>query len=308
MTTQQTMTPRAWAELALLSLIWGGVFLSVRVALDEIGPLTIVAHRVGWACLVLWSVVLAAGLSVPLTGRVLVGFLGMGLLNNALPFTLQAWGQLHIESGLTAILNAGTAIWGVLIASIFLADERLSLRKTLGVAIGFLGVVTAIGFANLASFDLRSLGQLAVVASTISYAFAGVWARRYLAGLNPLVQSAGMLTASTLTMVPLAWSVEGPITFALSGGTWAAIGYVTVIATAGAYILYYRVLGMAGAGNLMLCTLLIAPVAIILGALALGEALPLRALIGFAILALGLLILAGRVPLRFARKSSSPRA
>ncbi|MEL6690212.1 MAG: DMT family transporter, partial [Pseudomonadota bacterium] len=259
--------------------------------------LTVVAHRVGWACLLLWAIVFFRRLKVPLTGRVLIGFLGMGLLNNTVPFTLQAWGQLHIESGLTAILNAGTAVWGVLCASLFLADEKLTLPRVIGVTLGFLGVATAIGLSNLASLDLRSLGQLAVVASTISYAFAGVWARYMLVGLNPLVQAAGMLTASTLMMVPLAWGLEGPLTFTMSAQTWGALGYLTVVATAGAYIFYYRVLGMAGAGNLMLCTLLIAPIAIILGAIAFGEALPARAFWGFGILAVGLVILSGRLPL-----------
>ncbi|MEM1373770.1 MAG: DMT family transporter [Pseudomonadota bacterium] len=292
-----TMSTRAWAELTLLSLIWGGVFLAVRVALADIGPFTIVAHRVFWACLILWVVVLASGLRVPLTARAAIGFLGMGCLNNVLPFSLQAWGQLHIESGLAAILNAGTAIWGVLIAALFLADERLSLVKITGVTLGFIGVATAIGLGTLAEFDLRSLGQLALVASTISYAFAGVWARRYLTGMHPLVQAAGMLTASSLLAIPLAWIVEGPLTLAMPAETWAAIGYLTIFATAGAYLLYYRVLAMAGSGNLMLCTLLIAPIAIVLGAIFLGEALPFRALAGFGILALGLLILSGRLPL-----------
>ncbi|MEM1233250.1 MAG: DMT family transporter [Pseudomonadota bacterium] len=291
------MSARAWGELILLSLIWGAVFLTVRVTLEDIGPLTIVAHRVFWASLVLWAVVLTLGLRVPLTAGTLIGFLGMGCLNNAIPFTLQAWGQLHIESGLTAILNAGTAIWGVLIAALFLADERLSVAKITGATLGFFGVATAIGLGSLAQLDLRSLGQLAVVGSTISYAFAGVWARTMLSGLHPLVQAAGMLTASSVVTIPLAWVVEGPLTFAMPGETWMAITYLTLIATAGAYLLYYRVLAMAGSGNLMLCTLLIAPIAILLGAVFLGEALPFRALVGFGILALGLLILSGRLPL-----------
>ncbi|MEL6551223.1 MAG: DMT family transporter [Pseudomonadota bacterium] len=305
MATQMTMGPRAWGELLLLSLIWGGTFLSVRVALDTIGPLTVVAHRVGWACLLLWAVVAVLRLPLPLSARLLVSFLGMGLLNNAVPFTLQAWAQLHVESGLVAILNAGTAFWGVLVAALFLADERLSGRKLLGVTLGFFGVATAIGIGTLATLDLTSLGQIAVVASTLSYAMAGVWARWFLKGLHPLVQAAGMLTASTLVMVPLAWGVEGPLSLALGGETWAAIAYVTVIATAAAYLLYYRVLAMAGSGNLMICTLLIAPIAIVLGAVFLAETLAPRAFVGFAILAAGLLILAGKTP--FPARGSSLR-
>jgi drug/metabolite transporter (DMT)-like permease len=115
-----------------------------------------------------------------------------------------------------------------------------------------------------------------------------------LGGLKPQVAAAGMLTGASVMTIPAAWIVEGPISLDLMPQTWAAISYYAIVATAIAYMLYYRVLAMAGSGNLMLCTLLVAPVAIILGAVVLGEALPLRAYIGFALLALGLLILDGR--------------
>ena len=289
------MSSRAWIELSLLSLIWGASFLSIRVALDEIGPLTAVAHRIGWAMVALWLFVLFKRIPIPKAPRVWGAFLVMGLLNNMIPFSLMAWGQLHIETGLTSILNAATAIFGVIIASLFFADERLTPRRAFGVLLGFVGVSTAIGLEAFLSFDLRSLGQLAVIAGTISYALAGVWAKKTLSGMSPQVAAAGMLTGASLLSIPAAMIFEGPISFELSPVTWAAIGYYALIATAVAYLLYYRVLKMAGSGNLMLCTLLIAPVAIVLGAVILGEELPVRAYFGFVILALGLLILDGRL-------------
>jgi len=289
--TQKTLSTRAWAELALLSLIWGGSFLSIRIALDELPPLTTVVHRVFWASLILWAFVLIRRLPIPKDPKVWSSFLVMGLLNNVIPFSLMAWGQLHIETGLTSILNAATAVFGVIVAAFFFADERLTLRRTLGVSLGFLGVATAIGLSSLAQFDLRSLGQLAVLAGTISYAFASVWARKRLVGLPPQVAAAGMVTSSALVMLPLAYVIDGPFDLSLTPRTWIAIAYYAVIATAGAYLLYYRVLAMAGSGNAMLCTLLLAPVAIVLGALVLGEALLPQAYVGFALLAAGLLIL-----------------
>lgn len=303
---QKTITPRAWAELFVLAGIWGASFLSIRIALDEIGPLTAVAHRTGWAMLILWAYVAIRRLPVPKAPRIWGAFLIMGFLNNVIPFSLMAWGQLHIETGLTSILNAGTAIFGVLAAAVFLSDERLTARKGIGVTIGFLGVATAIGLEAFKNFDLRSLGQLAVIAGTISYALAGVWARKALSGLTPQVAAAGMVTGASVMTIPFAWIIEGPITFDLQPQTWAAISYYAVIATAVAYLLYYRVLAMAGSGNLMLVTLLVAPVAIILGAIVLGEELPPRAYLGFGILALGLLILDGR--LVKARKHRTRRA
>ncbi|MEM9786839.1 MAG: DMT family transporter [Pseudomonadota bacterium] len=294
-TAQKTISTRAWGELFVLGFIWGGSFLSIHIALQEIGPLTAVAHRTFWAMLILWAYVVLRRLTLPTDPRIWAAFLVMGLMNNVIPFSLMAWGQLHIETGLTSILNAATAIFGVIAAALFFADERLTLRKSIGVTLGFFGVATAIGLSALTQFDIRSLGQLAVIGGTISYALAGVWARKMLGGLTPQVAAAGMLTGATLIMLPAAWVVEGPIALSLTAQTWGAIAYYAIIATALAYLLYYRVLAMAGSGNLMLCTLLVAPVAIVLGAIVLGEALPIRAYIGFALLALGLIILDGRL-------------
>ncbi|MEO1557571.1 MAG: DMT family transporter, partial [Pseudomonadota bacterium] len=177
MTPQKTMTGRAWAEMILLAAIWGASFLAIRVALDEVAPLTSVAHRTGWAMLALWAVVAAMRLPLPRDARVWFGFLGMGLLNNVIPFGLMAWGQLHVETGLTSILNGATAIFGVLMAALFFADERITIRKALGVTLGFFGVAMAIGLDNFRSFDLQSLAQLAILGGTVSYALASVLTR-----------------------------------------------------------------------------------------------------------------------------------
>ena len=293
--TQQTISPRAWIDLLLLGLLWGGSFVAIRIALDEVGPLTSVLHRVGWAMLALWLVVWFRRLPLPRTLGVWGAFLVMGLLNNVIPFGLMSWGQLYIEAGLTSILNAATAIFGVIMAAIFFADERLTPRKVIGVTLGFLGVATAIGLENFRQFDLRSLGQIAVIGGALSYAFAAVWARKALSGQPPQVAAAGMLTGSTVIMLPLAWWFEGPLSLDLQGRTVLAIGYYSLFATAIAYLLYYRILAAAGSANLMLVTLLIPPVSILLGALILNEALPPAAYGGFALLAVGLLVLDGRL-------------
>lgn len=293
--TERSISSHAWLLMLALAGLWGASFLSIRIALDELPPLTTVAHRVGWATVALWAYVVARGMPLPRGRRVWIGFAGMGLLNNAIPFSLMAWGQLYIPTGLTSIFNASTAIFGVLIAALLLSDETLSRRKSVGVAIGFAGVVTAIGAQSLREFDITSLAQLAVLAGTVSYGFAGVWARRFLVGLAPQVAAAGMLTASTLIMVPLAWYVDGPFQTNLQPRTMIAIAYYAFFATSLAYLLYYRVLALAGSGNLMLVTLLVAPIAIVLGTLVLGETLAPNAYKGFALLALGLMIIDGRL-------------
>ncbi|MFC2967379.1 DMT family transporter [Acidimangrovimonas pyrenivorans] len=292
---QKTLSARAWAELLLLALIWGGSFLSIRLALDEVGVLTSVAFRVGGAAVVLWVYVLGRRLPLPRRPRVWAAFLVMGLLNNVIPFSLITWGELHIASGLASILNASTAIFGVLVAALVFADERLGPRRALGVLTGFAGVATAVGPSALTGLDLTSLGQLAVLGAASSYACAAAFARASFKGVAPQVAAAGMLTGSTLVLVPAALLRDGAPSLDYSAATWGALVYLAVLASAGAYLLYYRVLAMAGAGNLSLVTLLVSPVAILLGWLVLGETLPRHAFAGFGLLALGLAITDGRL-------------
>lgn len=296
-TSAPAMSGRAWIELVLLALLWGGSFFSIAIALREIGPFTAVLHRVGWAALLLWIIVLARGLPIPRDSRVWGAFLIMGCLNNVIPFSLMSWGQLYVESGLVSIFNAMTAPLGVLVAAFLLVDERLTAPRAAGVALAFAGACVIIGIDNLGALDLRALGQWAVIAGTLSYAFASTWGKLTLRGVDPMVAAAGMLTGSTLVMAPVAGIVEGAPDLALSAATWGAIAYFAIFATALAYLLYYRVLGMAGAGNLMLCTLLIPPVAILLGWAFLNEKLAPEAFAGFGLIALGLVVIDGRLVL-----------
>jgi drug/metabolite transporter (DMT)-like permease len=290
-----TVTNRAWAELLLLSAVWSTSFLATEIVLREIGPLTLVLWRVGGAALALWLVMAARAIAAPKGLKVWGALMVMGLLNNAIPFALISWGQESIESGLASILNASTALFGALVAAIILPDQRLTATRVTGVTVGLCGVVAAVGPGALSGLDPHSLGQIAVLGAAVAYAFASVWARLRLSGLHPVAAAAGMTACAAVWMAPMALMVEGVPSVALSAGGWGAVAWLALAGTAGAYMLYYRVLAMAGSGNLMLCTLLVAPVAIVLGAIVLGEALPLRAYAGFAILALGLVILDGRV-------------
>ena len=171
MTLQKSLSPRAWAELTALSLLWGASFFSIRIALNEVTFLWTVVHRVGWAALILWAVVRWNGILLPRNPLVWGAFLVMGLLNNVIPFSLMAWGQLHIETGLTSILNASTAVFGIVVVTLFFADEKLTANRAIGVGLGFLGVATAIGLDALRQFDLRSLAQVAVLGGAMSVSY-----------------------------------------------------------------------------------------------------------------------------------------
>lgn len=299
MISQTTMTARAWALLALLGLIWGGSFAATAVALTEVGFWSVVALRVTLAAAVLWGAVLALRLPLPRDPRQWANLFLLGLFGNALPFSLITWGQLSVPSGLAAILNASTAVFAVLLAALFFRDEALTVRKVAGVALGIAGVATAIGLSDLGSLDLSAMGQWALIAASLSYAVAGVLGRVALRGVAPQVAATGMLTGAALIMAPVALWQDGWPSTQHSGQVWLALAYSAVVATALAYLLYYRLLARAGAGNAALVTLLVAPVAIVVGAMLLRESLPPRAFGGFAILALGLLVLDGRLLTRF---------
>ncbi|MEI6096956.1 MAG: DMT family transporter [Alphaproteobacteria bacterium] len=303
---QRAISPRAWALMGLLALIWGGSFLSNKVALTELGVLTTVAFRVGGAALALWTYILLRGLSVPKGRPWLKTCLIMGVLNNIVPFSLIVWGQTHIPTGLAGILNAATTVFGVGLAAMAFPDERLTLRKTVGVALGLAGVVAAVGPAVLVHFDITSLGQLAILGAAFSYGVSGIYGRRALMGIRPEVGAAGMLTASACVMVPAALMFEGVPGLHYGPTTWAAVAYLALLSSALAYILFYSILQTAGAGNLSLVTLLVAPVAVVLGAVVYHEALPVTAYLGLVLLAMGMLVIDGKVLTIFRVKSARP--
>ncbi len=292
--TSQNITPRAWIDLVLLALAWGAIFLVIEFALQELTPLWAVFHRIAWAAGLLWIIVYARSGAMPFRARVWVAFIVMGALNNAIPFSLITWGQTEIESGLTSILNGATAFFGIMVAAAFLADEKITPARLLGVTIGMSGVAVIVGWRSLLEFDPRALGQIAILGAGVSYAFAGVWARTYMKGLTPMQSATGMLTGSTMLMLPIAWAVEGAPDVSLSLTSIAAIVYMSVFGTVIAYILYYRILAAAGSGNLMLVTIMMPPISILLGWAVLGERLAPSAFVGCGLIALGLIILDGR--------------
>ncbi|SIS69312.1 DMT family transporter [Neptunomonas antarctica] len=291
-----SMNARVWAMLITLSVLWGGSFFFVGVAVTDLPPLTIVTLRVGIAAIALWSIALVIGLRPPKSMGVWTAFLGMGLLNNVIPFVLIVWGQTQIASGLASILNAATPIFTVVVAGLLLPDERATPLKLAGVAVGFIGVVMMIGLPA-SSGGSSLVAQLAIIAAAMSYAFAGVYGRRFKAmAINPIITAAGQVTASALVLAPIALMVDGPLDIAgPSVGTWAAIFGLAILSTAIAYVLYFKILASAGVTNLLLVTLLVPISAILLGALFFNESLEIVHFVGMALIALGLSAIDGRI-------------
>jgi drug/metabolite transporter (DMT)-like permease len=296
-TIERTMAAREWGLLLALSVLWGGSFFFVGVAVRDLPTFTIVALRVGLAALVLLLVVRISNLAMPAEARAWRAFFAMGLLNNAVPFCLIVWAQAHIASGLASILNATTPIFTVAAAHLLTTDEKLTVPRLAGAATGFAGVVLMIGPDALRGIGNDVLAQLACLAAALSYAFAGVYGRRFRGmGVAPLQTAAGQLTASSLLLIPVALLADRPWTLPMPGAaTWSAMAGLAIVSTAIGYILFFRILARSGATNVLLVTLLVPVSAILLGALALGERLDLRHFIGMALIGLGLAAIDGRL-------------
>jgi drug/metabolite transporter (DMT)-like permease len=293
----QRMNGSEWLALVLLSVLWGGSFFFAGVLIRTLPPLTIVLLRVGLAAVILNALVRALGMRMPAGGRAWRAFFAMGLLNNAVPFCLVVWGQSHIASGLAAILNATTPISTVIVAHLLTPDEKMSGNRLLGVVLGFLGVVILIGPDSLQGIGASVLAQVAVLAAAVSYAFAGVYGRRFKPmGIEPVLTATGQVTAAALLLFPIAMAVDHPWTLAMPAlPVWAAIAGSAVFSTALGYVLYFRILATAGATNLLLVTLLIPVSAIVMGTFGLGEQLEPRRFAGLAVIGMGLASIDGRI-------------
>jgi drug/metabolite transporter (DMT)-like permease len=290
-----TMNSRDWSTLVLLSILWGGSFFFLEVALRDLPPITIMLLRVGLGALPLLAFLHIRGEPLPSDARVWGMFVVLGLLNNALPFVLYAYAQLSIESGLASILNATTPLWGVLVAHLFTRDERATTGKIAGVLLGFGGVAVMIGAG--AGLGGEALAIAMCLGATLSYAFAAVYARRFRPlGIPPLTVATGQLIGATLILLPFSLALERPWTLAMPGApTWWSIAGFALICTSFAYWLYFRLLESAGATNALLVTFLIPVTAILLGALVLGEALEVRHYAGMTLIAAGLAAIDGRL-------------
>ena len=308
MAIQKQMDASEWGMLVALSLLWGGSFFFIGIAVKELPPVTIVTLRVSLAATALLIVCRIMGLHLPRQWAVWRAFFGMGLLNNIIPFCLIVWGQTHIASGLASILNATTPLFTVIVAHFLTADEKMTGNKLAGVLIGFAGVATMIGPAAFGGAISGLWGQIAILGAAISYSFAGIFGRRFKAmGVPPLMTATGQISSSTLMLIPAALLIDKPWTLAMpSLGTWGALIGIALLSTALAYLIFFRILATAGATNLALVTFLIPVSAILLGSLILGEQLEIKHFAGMAMIATGLAAIDGRLPAKlrdFLRKA-----
>jgi drug/metabolite transporter (DMT)-like permease len=266
----------------------------IKVGGAEIQPFFLVEMRLGLAALVMLAVV--AGQRGAFAGLISHWrpLLVMGILNCALPYTLLTWGETYISSGLAAILNACAPLWSALLGFVWVWAERLPPSRLVGVLVGFGGVVLVVS-ANLSGGEegiMQFVAIGAVMMMALSYAVAGTYGRKALKGVQPIIPAAGQLITGALVLMPLA-AFQVPQVVP----SWQALGAVTTLAIAGtalASLLFYWLLARVGTTKTLLVTYLLPVFALIWGALFLREEVTLPAVIGLALVLLGITITSGR--------------
>jgi len=303
-TVNRVMGLQEWMLIVVLSILWGGSFFFVGIAVKEMPPFTIVLCRVALAAVILLIVVHVKGERMPSTPGIWGAFFIMGALNNAIPFSLIVWGQTHIESGLASILNGTTPIFSVVLAHFLTREERLTTNRITGMLIGWTGVAVLIGIDSLRGFGIHVMGQIAVLGAAFSYACAAIYGRRF-KGLSPLVVATCMLCGSSVMMTPAALFVDQPWHLSPSVLTVLALFGLAAVSTSLAYIIYFKVLATSGPTNLLLVTFLIPISAIVLGYFVLGERLLWNAFAGMILVCAGLIAIDGRWTARLKRKKNA---
>lgn len=298
------MDAKGWGLMILLSLLWGGAYFFGGVAIRELPPLTIALARVSLAALTLLPLFWLLGHSLPRGFAAWRPFLGMGLLNNAIPFSFILSGQTQISVGLASIINALTPLFTVLVMAAF-REERLGRLRIVGVILGVVGVAVLHGVGTGSGSGsgpdagiamAQTLGIGLCMAGALGYGFAALWGRRFLAGVAPLKSATCQLLASTLIMAVIVAVIDRPWTLAMPGTeTMLAVAGLAVVGTALAYIVFFTILVHAGASNVMLVTLLIPVTAMALGNIFLGEDVRTRDIVGALIIGAGLLFIDGRL-------------
>jgi drug/metabolite transporter (DMT)-like permease len=303
-----------WLLFGLLGLIWGSSFLWIKIGVEAIGPFTLVTLRCAFAAAFLLVVVRLAREPLPRSRGVVAHLAVIGVLSIFLPFVLIAWGEDHVDSGLAAVLNATTPLFTVPIAALFLRDEPLRLNRTLGVLVGFIGVVVVVWptLAAGSSADPLALpAQIAITLGSLSYAFGAVYARRFVTGVKPMVISLGMVSFGLLYTLPLAVAIDMPRWAGLDLGAVVASAWLGILGSGVALLIFYRLLHDWGPTRTHVVVYLLPPVGVALGVLLLDEPLYASLLLGTVLIIGGAALtnarLGTRAPTATARPSPAPR-
>jgi drug/metabolite transporter (DMT)-like permease len=294
-TTQNpTADAKSWGMLLLLSLVWGGSFLFIAIAVKELSALQVVFARVIIAAACLIPVHLFVQGRLPTDRRIWIAAGGMSVMNNIIPFTLITWGQHYITGGLASVVNATTPIF----AALFMAMagyEAITGRKALALIIGFIGVGVLQG-VDLNTVNSQSWGIFAVMVAAGFYGLSAPWSKKMLVGIPPLTTASCQLLVSTLLMAVIVFFFGDVSQYqSVSVPTWAALVGLAILSTSFAYLLFFKIIARAGPSFVSLVTMIIPVSAILLGYLVIGEKLSPQDILGALTIGLALIVIDGRL-------------
>ncbi|OEC97719.1 MULTISPECIES: EamA family transporter [unclassified Rhizobium] len=283
--------PNLTTELLLLLALatcWGASYTFIRIGVATIPPITLIAARTLIAGLVLLVIIRWRGLNLPRDAATWKRFLIQSCLNSAIPFTLIAWAEQTVDAGLATILNSTTPIFTFLIAAFVLRSEPLTGRKLFGVIAGMAGICLIIGLDALHGMGRQLLPQLAVVAASICYACAALFGRNF-KGLDPMMPAAGSLLCGAALLIPASLIVEHPWQIAPSTASILALLGLSVVSTALAFSIYFRLIQTLGSVGTTAQAYLRVPIGVTIGVVFLGEPLSPTAAIGLVCVVAGVM-------------------
>jgi drug/metabolite transporter (DMT)-like permease len=285
---------RKVALLLLLAFLWGSAYPLTKISVDDIPMMTYSLGRSAIGALILWLILRFNGQRLPGWDRIWIHLAAMGVVHNAAPYALVAWGSQTVDSGLTAIITSIAPLFTIILAHFMVADDRLTPAKIVGVLVALSGMVALLAPSFQGGLTASLQGIMAILAASLCYGVATVYTRKYLLGLPFLVGPTAQLIVATGLLLPVSLLLERPFQLPIPSMTsllaWGATG---VLGTAVAFIIFFRLIEMASPSFVSMVSYLIPIVGAGLGVLVLGERLPLSAYFGFAIILAGVMITNG---------------
>lgn len=267
------MKTKDWIAFVVLSFAWGTSFFWIKIAVNEIGPFTLVAFRLVFGVLGLVAVVAVTRPKFPRQVKPWLILALLGLTNVAVPFTLISWGEQTIDSAVASILNSSVPLFTAVLAHFLIADDRLNLRKGAGLLVGFAGVLVLL-WRDVGNVGAEGyLGQLAVLLAAVFYAGSAIIVRRSAMGISSTVQSFGQVLAADIFMWLAVPMVESPLVLPHLPITWVSLIWLGLIGSCLAYVMYFYLINSVGPTRATQVTYVFPVVGIIFGTLFLGERL-----------------------------------
>tara|TARA_E500000331_G_scaffold68803_1_gene63473 strand:- start:226 stop:1125 length:900 start_codon:yes stop_codon:yes gene_type:complete len=289
------MSNKEWFLIILLGVIWGSSFLFSEILLKKIDVLMIIFLRVSFGGVFLIILCFFKKIEFNITLKQFIDIIIMSVLNNIIPFTLIVYGQKFVTGGFASIINSSTSFFSILLASFYISNERLSLNRVTGVLVGIIGVIISVGYDQITDLSNSNLGVFLILLATISYAFAGIFAKIKLKLINPLVSATGMTVLSSLFLLPIIIIFQHSQFKLINFNILLYASFFGLICSGLAYFLYFKIIEITRVSNLLVCTIIIPPSAIILNFIFLNDIIKMKEIIGLIVITIGLIILDGRI-------------